>query len=109
MQSTKEKPSSSSLLGLCRLSVFHTPGEEATYLLMGYPLLLSDCEGKILSTILHAYPEPLHACRLAEELGSSEGQISVQIHRINEKAKSISGRKLILGVSHHGFRINPYM
>ncbi len=109
MRSAKEKQSSSSLLGLCRLSVSHTEGEEPAYLLMGYPLLLSEREGQILSTILHAHPESVHACQLAEKFGSSEGQISVQIHRINAKASSISGRKLVIGISHHGFSLNPYM
>ena len=109
MRSAKEKQGSSSLIGLYRLYVSHTEGEEPSYLLMGYPLLTSDCEGKILSAILRAHPESIHACQLAELFGSSEGQISVQIHRINAKAKSISGRKLIIGISHRGFSINPSM
>ena len=83
--------------------------DETEYLLMGYPLILSDCEQDILRAVLRARPESVPACKLAEEFGSSEGQISVQIHRINQKAKSISGRNLIIGISHHGFSINPYM
>ncbi len=109
MRSTRKKHRPSSLLGVCRLSVSHAEGDELSYLLMGYPLLLSDCEGKILSRILQAHPTSIHACQLAEEFGSTEGQISVHIHRINTKSKSISGRKLIIGISHHGFSINPHM
>ena len=81
----------------------------SAYLLMGYPLILSECERDILRAVLRVHPESVSASSLAEEFGSSEGQISVQIHRINQKAKSISGRKLIIGISHHGFRINPHM
>ena len=92
-----------------RLSVANFAPQEATYLLTGYPLLLSYREGEILSAILRAHPVPVHARQLAEQFHSSEGQISVQIHRINEKAQTVSGRKLVIGMSHHGFSINPYM
>ena len=109
MRSAMKESTRSSLLGSCRLSVAHTDDSAPSYLLMGYPLLLSECEGQILDTVLKAYPGSVHAAELAEQFGSTEGQISVQIHRINVKAKSISGRKLIIGVSHHGFHINPHM
>ena len=103
------KHTPTSLLGKCRLSVSRTENGKTAYTLMGYPLLLSDREGEILSMVLCAHPTSIRACELAEAFGSSEGQISVQIHRINAKAKPISGRKLIIGISHHGFSINSHM
>ncbi len=39
----------------------------------------------------------------------SPEQIAILAGRINRKAVAIGGRKLILGKSHHGYRINPYM
>jgi hypothetical protein len=36
-------------------------------------------------------------------------QIANLATRINRKATAIGGRKLILGKSHHGYRLNPYM
>jgi hypothetical protein len=36
-------------------------------------------------------------------------QIAVLVNRINRKASLISGRKLIIGKSHHGYKLNPYM
>ena len=39
----------------------------------------------------------------------SPEQIAILASRINRKAMAIGGRKLVLGKSHHGYRINPYM
>ena len=39
----------------------------------------------------------------------SPGQIANLVCRINRKARAIGGRPLILGKSHHGYRVNPYM
>ena len=39
----------------------------------------------------------------------SPQQIAILASRINRKAMAIGGRKLVLGRSHHGYRINPYM
>lgn len=39
----------------------------------------------------------------------SPEQIAILAGRVNRKAIAIGGRKLILGKSHHGYRINPYM
>ena len=39
----------------------------------------------------------------------SPEQIANVASRVNRKAKAIGGRPLILGRSHHGYRINPHM
>ena len=107
MNEPAEKKSHDPLLNRYVLFVSDEESETPSYLLMGYPLLLSECEGRILRVLLQARPNSVTAYRLAEEFGTTEGQISVQIHRINTKAKTISGRKLIIGISHHGFCFNP--
>ena len=39
----------------------------------------------------------------------SPEQIAILAGRINRKSAAIGGRKLILGKSHHGYQVNPYM
>ena len=39
----------------------------------------------------------------------SPAQIANIAQRVNRKAAAIGGRRLILGKSHHGYKINPYM
>ena len=39
----------------------------------------------------------------------SPQQIAILVGRINRKAASIGGRKLIEGKSHHGYKQNPHM
>lgn len=47
--------------------------------------------------------------RTPPPLPYSAQQISVLVSRINRKASAIGGRRLILGKSHHGYRLNPYL
>ena len=49
------------------------------------------------------------ALSLSRDGTVSEDMVSVLVNRINRKAASVSGRRLIIGESHHGFRINPYL
>lgn len=39
----------------------------------------------------------------------SPEQVAILAGRVNRKAAAIGGRKLILGKSHHGYKVNPYM
>jgi hypothetical protein len=47
--------------------------------------------------------------RTPPPLPYSAQQISVLVNHINRKASAIGGRRLILGKSHHGYRLNPYL
>ena len=42
-------------------------------------------------------------------VSDSAEQIANLVARINRKAAAIGARRLILGKSHHGYRLNPYM
>lgn len=83
-------------------------GEEIVQYL-GYTLLLSNAERSIVKVLLMAQPIPLSTAEISKATGSSVGQVSVLVHRINQKAFGIGGRRLILGISHHGLRFNEYM
>ena len=106
----------SSSLFLSHLTLTEEEGAPPRVMLLGYSLPLSPSEAAILRACMTA--ETSHASApTAKELASllssdgevSEGAVSVLVHRINRKAAAISGRKLIVGVSHHGFRVNPYL
>jgi DNA-binding response OmpR family regulator len=96
------------------LTLTRSDGLPPRFMLLGYSLRLSPSEGAILFAILTADP---HRAPSAAELASvlsadrpvSENQVSVLVGRINRKAAFISGRRLIVGVSHRGYRVNPYM
>lgn len=96
------------------LTLIRSDGLPPRFMLLGYSLRLSPSEGVILFAILTADP---HRAPSAAELASvlsadrpvSENQVSVLVGRINRKAAFISGRRLILGVSHQGYRMNPYI
>lgn len=82
--------------------------------LLGYDLRLSPSEETILTAILTAEPyTPPSAVELVSLLSDgrliSKNQVSVLVGRINRKASILSGRSLIIGVSHRGYRLNPYM
>lgn len=98
------------------LTLIEYASGETVATLMGYSLPLS-CEELLLLRICVSREKTegvfgstqFRTVMLNEYgLGSSD-QISVLVNRINRKAKAISGRKLLLGVSHHGFFLNPYM
>jgi DNA-binding response OmpR family regulator len=81
---------------------------------LGYDLRLSPSEEAILTAILTAEPyTPPSAVELGSRLSDgrliSKNQVSVLVGRINRKASILSGRSLIIGVSHRGYRLNPYM
>lgn len=85
-------------------------------MLLGYSLPLSPSEAVILRTCMMAETAqtPSISAKALAQVLSPEGrvsgdQVSVLVNRINRKARAVSGRKLILGVSHHGFRVNPYL
>lgn len=96
------------------LTLTQTHGLPPQFMLLGYSLRLSPSEGAILFEILTAEPRKApSAAELASILSAdrpvSENQVSVLVGRINRKAAFISGRRLILGVSHQGYRMNPYI
>lgn len=74
--------------------------------------------GAMRSSIAHgdpnpfpdSFPEPSPGPRDPRpRLPYSKEQIAILASRVNRKAMAIGGRKLILGKSHHGYRVNPYM
>lgn len=88
----------------------HTDEAGAEYVLyLGYSLLLSKSERMILKAIFFSLPEAPSTAGIAEATGVPANQISVLVNRINRKASVIGGRKLIVGTSHHGFRLYEYM
>lgn len=98
-----------SLRSFGQLSVSLSSDGDYTVLLLGYPLLLSNSEVYLLHTLLLSLPDHPHTDEISENTGISPEQIPVLVNRINRKASAISGRRLILGVSHQGYRINPCM
>ncbi len=62
-------------------------------------------EEEILAIFFGSH-DPAPQKRTAELTAATAAAV---IERINRKASAISGRKLIQGKSHHGYRINPYM
>ena len=61
-------------------------------------------------SILDSFSDfPLDPRDSLPRLPYSKEQIAILVSRINRKAFAIGGRKLILGKSHHGYRMNPYM
>ena len=93
------------------LSVTEEEGTAPRILYLGYALLLSPAEAEILLTVLKAEGgEAPSAFALASLIGSEDPEeVSVLVNRINRKARAIGGRKLIVGVSHKGYRVDPYM
>ena len=96
------------------LTLTQTHGLPPQFMLLGYSPRLSPSEGAILFAILTAEPRKApSAAELASILSAdrpvSENQVSVLVGRINRTAAFISGRRLILGVSHQGYRMNPYI
>lgn len=99
-----------------KLTVYTDGRETVSYL--GYPLLLSPAERCILRTLLANIATEGGFCTtdalrtaVAEQNGTacSSAQVAVLIGRINRKAHGIGGRKLVEGVSHHGYRLCPYV
>jgi hypothetical protein len=93
------------------LSVTEVEGQTPRILYLGYSLLLSPAETGILLAILKAEgDEAPSALSLAGIIGAKDTEeVSVLVNRINRKAYAIGGRKLIVGVSHRGYRVNPDM
>ncbi|MBO5510677.1 MAG: hypothetical protein J6B24_02995 [Clostridia bacterium] len=93
------------------LSVTEEEGATPRILYLGYSLLLSPAETELLLANLRAEGgEAPSALALAEIIGSENAEeISVLVNRVNRKALAIGGRKLIVGVSHRGYRMNPYL
>jgi hypothetical protein len=61
-------------------------------------------------SILDSFSDfPLDPRDSLPRLPYSKEQIAILTSRINRKALAIGGRKLILGKSHHGYRMNPYL
>ncbi len=96
----------------------------AEVIYLGYPLLLSASERRILFCFLHALDEGepcvssevLAAALPASDRASTEdatadraAQVHVYLRRINQKAEDIGGRKLILRDRHRGYRLNLNM
>ena len=107
MSDTKRTPASSSLhFGHITFVTGKNGAETALYL--GYTLPLSASELSILKAILLSLPRSPSSAELAEATGMPAGQVSVLVNRINRKAFEIGGRRLIIGASHHGFRIFEY-
>lgn len=110
--------------------MYLTTGSASEVSYVGYPLHLSGMELRIVRALtLRAEQEPgtytetqtLQAlCRLPEEgEGDSDGsttappcssvQIAVLVNRINKKACTVGGRRLIVSHANRGYRLNPYM
>ncbi len=94
----------------------------AEVIYLGYPLHLSVAERRILFCLLHALGEG-RTCVSTEELEAaladgktasagdraSASGIGVYLARINDKARDIGDRDLILRDRHRGYRLNLYM
>ncbi len=106
----------STQLILSHLTLTERENEPPRVMLLGYSLLLSPSEAAILKACMMAEAAgapALTSAELASVLapdGAVSGdQVSVLVNRINRKAYGISGRKLVIGVSHHGYRVNPFL
>ncbi len=94
-------------------------GEEEDITYLGYPLLLSPDERRLLAHLcsavagrenyaaLHTPTDTLRAA-LADDPAAppSADHISVLVARINRKARDIGGRRLIIGAHHKGYCLN---
>ena len=76
--------------------------------LLGYRLILSPTEKKILQTVSQGGKSNTdELCSLLPQ-GIGAGNIAVHINSINAKAKRISGRRLIV-YENGQYNINPFM
>ncbi len=79
--------------------LFYLYGDGETAFLLGYKLCLTRTEYLILSALVSS-EAPLSKNELEntcfEELGTGRSTIAVHIFNINKKAKSISGRRLVV-------------
>lgn len=91
------------------LSLIAYPKVRHSFLLLGYPLLLSPAEFRLLSSVINSDLNARTSATLSALTKIPASQIAVLVTRINRKAIVISGRKLILGKSHHGYQLNPYL
>ena len=78
---------------------------------LGYPLLLSESEHRLLLCLTYLAPRVVSADelqRLCDPLGQhSAKSLAVRISAINQKAKEIHPRALICNTFKRGYRLNP--
>ena len=131
-----KEPSVLSIPADHRLCVIQSNDGKEKLLYVGYPLRLSPDETRLLHALLardpsqtdshgftsvdtvlqtmrksvdHDTPNRIFDHLTEQQEKYSPEQIAILASRINRKSMAIGGRKLILGKSHHGYRINPYM
>ncbi len=75
--------------------------------LLGYPLVLSALEFKLLKAIALAYPKAVSRDDLCHEHNISQNSLAVHISSINKKAAQISERRLVLFCD--GYLLNEFM
>lgn len=92
-----------------KLSLIAHPRSRHSFLLLGYSLLLSPAEFRLLSSVINSGPNARTSAILSALTKIPAAQIAVLVNRINHKAIAISERPLILGKSHHGYQLNPYL
>ena len=86
---------------LDRLCIWGHDPEACSVSYMGYPLLLSLAEARLLWALVSA----AHT----EELVEADAATRMCVKRINDKSRSLGGRGIIVRDPRGGYRLNPYM
>ena len=97
-------PPPDTCLSLDWLSIAGRDPETCSVTLLGYPLLLSPAEARILWQTVLLVADPL-----GDSPAATDATVRSAVKRINEKARSLGGRDLLLADGRGSYRLNPYM
>lgn len=89
------------------MNLLYCQGEDWFYL--GYRLPLGSPERAVLSALAATPGRGFDTYALCAASGVSEGNISLAVRRINEKALHIGGRTLILSGRAGGYRLSEFL
>lgn len=88
------------------LCIWGTDPDTCSVSYMGYPLLLSPAETRLLLALVSAATDGISSVGGGDE---ADAAVRMCVKRINDKARDVSGREIVVRDRRGGYRLNPHM